>query len=260
MSAVNFEKVVLADGRAVMYRGDCLALLAAGLLKADAIVSDPPYGIGYQHSGKTKGNVASSTAKIIGDESRFDPAPWIDAAPRSRRQKPSELSGVGGDPLIVLFGADHFKNRLPDGGTLLAWDKHLGRAPDDQFTDCEWAWCGRKVKREVFRHLWKGVISKRERDDQCPTHPSSGGGKAPRAHVSQKPVALMRWCIQKLKPPVGGLILDPYAGSGSTGVAALSLGHRFIGVEVDESHFKTACARIDDFWKKHGSESTCQDR
>lgn len=256
MTFKTTKKIILADGRAILYRGDSIELLKAGLLKCDAIVSDPPYGIGYQHSGNTTGNVLSSTATIFGDDQPFDPAPWIDLVPKSRFQSKGELKKAGGEPLIVLFGADSFRARIPECGTLLAWDKHVGNGPDDSFSDCEWAWCGRKVKREVFRHLWKGAISSRQREDNCPTFPPKNGSKSQRAHVAQKPVALMRWCIQKLKPPINGVILDPYAGSGTTGIAALSLGYRFIGVEIEENHFKTACARIEDFWKKHGSDQS----
>ena len=78
-------------------------------------------------------------------------------------------------------------------------------------------------------------------------HGGGGNGAArfARVHVSQKPVALMRWCIEKLKPPPGGVILDPFMGSGSTALAALSLGYGFIGCEIDQGHFETACARIE---------------
>lgn len=254
----EFEKVELAGGRVTLYRGDCLALLAAGLLKCDAIVADPPYGIGYQHSGGTKGNVPSSTKKILGDDVPFDPAPWISAAPKSRRQRSTELVGnVGKCGLqIVLFGADKFHNRLPECGVFLAWDKHLGQAGDDSFTDCEWAWCGKKVRREVFRWLWKGVVAQKHPDDMSPTKGGKGHGGArfARVHVSQKPVALMRWCIEKLKVRPGGVILDPYMGSASTGIAALSLGYCFVGVEKDPEDFKVARQRIEAWWAEHGGK------
>ncbi len=130
----------------------------------------------------------------------------------------------------------------------------MGQGPDDSFTDCEWGWCGKKVRREVFRWLWKGVICKKSAEDCSPTKGGKGHGatKFARVHVSQKPVALMRWSIEKLKPPPGGLILDPYMGSGSTGIAALSLGHRFIGVEIDPGHFEIACQRIEEAQRQMG--------
>ena len=242
MHKVN--QVSLHGGRVTLLQGDSLNLLAAGLLDCDAVVSDPPYGIGYTHGGnpaRVSNNPSAArprthTAPICGDDQPFDPAPWIAHASRTRARSIPKNGGAA--PLIVLWGADHFMQRLPAGGSLLAWDKHLGYGPDDSFADCEWAWCGRPTKREVFRHLWKGVACKKDAEDRMST------GAWRRLHVSQKPVAAMRWCIEKLKLPPNSLILDPYMGSGSTGVAALSLGHRFSGVEVDSDIFGTACQRL----------------
>ncbi len=118
--------------------------------------------------------------------------------------------------------------RLPKGGSLLAWDKDLGRGGDDSFAHCEWAWCGRKVKREVFRWLWKGVCTQKSSldvDTTVVTDRTSGKVFA-RVHISQKLVELMRWCIDKVRPLAGLPIFDPYMGSGSTPIAALSLGHK----------------------------------
>ena len=251
--APEFEKIVLADGRATLYRGDCRELPAAGLLKCDAVVADPPYGIGFQHSGGGIGGSVDSKIcvpkkdKITGDDVAFEPAQLLTLAPIAN----------DGAQRIILFGANNFLRKLPASGTLLAWDKNLGHGPDDSFSDCEWLWCGRSVKRSVFRHLWKGVACKRDADDCSPTKGDKvhGGARFARAHVSQKPVALMRWCIQKLKPPPGGVILDPYAGSGSTGIAALSLGYRFTGVEIDPGHFDTMRQRIEAWWAEHGSDA-----
>jgi DNA modification methylase len=79
--------------------------------------------------------------------------------------------------------------------------------------------------------MWKGLIKASEKDDV-------------RQHPTQKPVALLRWCIEHL--PVGcETILDPFMGSGTTGVAAVKLGRRFIGVEIDERYFDIACRRIE---------------
>jgi len=65
-------------------------------------------------------------------------------------------------------------------------------------------------------------------------------------HPTQKPVALMRWCIEQAKVPPGGVILDPYLGSGSTGVAAVQMRHPFIGIEIEERYFDIACWRIEE--------------
>ena len=240
------RKEVIGD--ATLYLGDCLELLRAGVFgRIGAIVSDPPYGIGYQHSGGGGGlargvNGVSKVAPIHGDDVRFDPLPWLDAAPRSSLEKLNNGGTYGGFPLILLWGADHYMHSRPRGGTMLAWDKHLGRGADDSFADCEWAWCGRKVKRDVFRWLWKGITTDKTRLDL-----PGDGGRFRRVHVSQKPVELMRWCIDKVRPTVGLPVLDPYMGSASTGIAALSLGLPFIGCEIDPEHFEVACARMQMF-------------
>ncbi len=256
-----FETVTLCDGRVTLYRGDSLELLKAGVLKGfDAIVSDPPYGIGFQHGGGgNDAHLASkpmqNTGPIHGDSAPFDHRPWIAAVPRTE----NKTSTCGGAPRIILWGADRYMQRLPEGGTLLAWDKHMGVGPDDSFADCEWAWCGRKTKREVFRWLWKGVVAQKAPLDMPPADIKGGKGhgaaRFARVHVSQKPVALMRWCIEKVRPPIGGVVLDPYMGSGSTGVAALSLGYGFIGVEYEQKHFDTAAARIEQAWAQMQGEA-----
>jgi len=249
-------------GNATLYCGDSLELLRAGVFgKIGAIVSDPPYGINYAKNGGGTGRINSNgiltngvkgqefnSIFIVGDDAPFDPQPWIDCLPEAFISDHSKAQGHGAMP-ILLWGADHYMQRLPDGGTMLAWDKHLGRGADDNFTDCEWAWVGRKVKREVFRWLWKGVCA-----EKCPldtlttvTTARATGKVFARVHVSQKPVELMRWCIDKVRPQSGLPILDPYMGSGTTGIAALSLGHSFVGCEIDPAHFDVACRRIEKF-------------
>lgn len=237
-------------GNITLYCGDSLELLRAGVFgKIGAIVSDPPYGIGFQHSGGGAGGTVPSrgapacVAPIAGDDAPFDPAPWIEAAPRPGHQP------AGADwRLICLWGAEHYMQRLPEGGTLLAWDKHLGRGPDDSFTDCEWAWLGRRTRREVFRWLWKGVVAQRSAYDMPPTSVKGGKGhgatRFARMHVSQKPVELMRWCIDKVRPLSGLPILDPYMGSGSTLAASYTLGLPAIGCEIDPLIFEQACERV----------------
>lgn len=267
-SSPIFEKRIIGD--CTLYRGDCLELLRAGpgktglFGKIGAIVSDPPYGIGYQHGGGGErinqiSNLPARTDAITGDDLPFSPTPWINAAPCNEARKGTTYGGeplivYGGEPLIVLWGADHYMQRLPIGGTMLAWDKHLGRGPDDSFADCEWAWCGRKVKREVFRWLWKGVCTQKSALNVAttPITERTSGKVFARVHVSQKPVELMRWCIDKVRPLAGLPVLDPYMGSGSTAIAALSLGHTFIGCEIDPGHFDVACRRIEAFYQRQG--------
>lgn len=258
VGSVQFQKCVIGD--ATLYCGDSRELLRAGVFGGiGAIVSDPPYGIGYQHGGSCRGafggkQIQSNSQKIIGDDEDFDPSCWVNNAPLPRIEKPLS-AGLHGHKKIILWGAENYMQLLPKGGTMLAWDKNLGRAGDDSFADCEWAWCGRKVKREVFRWVWKGVVKQRSRLDinTIPNYDPKSGKSFPRLHVSQKPVELMRWCIEKVKPIEGLPILDPYMGSGTTGVAALSLGHSFIGCEISPEFFEIACRRIELFYERGGA-------
>ena len=64
-------------------------------------------------------------------------------------------------------------------------------------------------------------------------------------HPTQKPVALMAWCMEKAKVPQGATVFDPYMGSGTTAIACLRTGRNFIGVEMDAKHFQTARERIE---------------
>lgn len=68
-------------------------------------------------------------------------------------------------------------------------------------------------------------------------------------HPTQKPVEVMSWCIQQL-PPNAMTILDPFMGSGTTGVACANLGRKFVGIEISESYFDIACRRIEEAYKQ----------
>lgn len=215
------EKVVI--GNAELWHGDCREVLP--LVTADACVTDPPYGIGYVHSGggaspvsldmKRRGTLGKNANKPIHDDKvPFDPAPLLRF------------------PVVLMFGADHYRARLPEGGTLIAWDKHTGIGPNDSFADAEYAWTNLKIKRNVIRYLWKGVA--------CVKAGEEGGQ---RWHPTTKPQGVMRWCLEQM--PQARVIVDPYMGSGSTGVAAVAMGLRFIGVEIHRPYFDIACERIE---------------
>jgi site-specific DNA-methyltransferase (adenine-specific)/modification methylase len=204
----------LAEG-VTLYLGDCREILP-DLGKVDAVVTDPPYGIGYSKGsgGKGKHHVRNIEA-IEGDTEPFDPAPFLDFEE------------------VILWGGNHYASRLPHG-CWLAWDKLAGMEAFDSFSDVEFAWQKGRGKDRIFSHLWKGICKASEK----------GGGKE-RWCPTQKPVDLMRWCI-KLLPPTATLILDPFMGSGTTGVAAVKLGRKFIGIEIVPKYFEVACRRIAD--------------
>lgn len=213
----------LSEG-VILYCGDCreiLPTLGGGM----AVVSDPPYGIAFAHGGNDKSGIgkgayATKFAKVAieGDAGPFDPTPMLAA----------------GDEFI-LWGGNHFADRLPASACWLIWDKRAASQHSNDFADCEIAWTsGRSVAR-IFRHQWDGMMKASERGIQ-------------RVHPTQKPVALMEWCLRRTTPEKA--VLDPYMGSGTTGVACVRLGRRFVGIEINPGFFDVACRRIGDELKQ----------
>ena len=202
-------------GNATLYLGDCLEILPSIRKQVDAVVSDPPYGIGYVHGGGGRGLAGCNTNRkpIHGDDAPFDPISWIE---------------IASDNPILLWGADHYKTRLPDGGRFLVWDKSCGQGAADSFVDAEFAWTNRRNARRIYRHFWKGVTRSGEDNSNA----------SRRTHPSQKPVELMRWCLETARIGLGKTVLDPYMGSGSTGVACVTTGRKFIGIEIDPDYFE----------------------
>jgi site-specific DNA-methyltransferase (adenine-specific)/modification methylase len=200
-------------GDATLYLADCRDVLPT-LSGIDAVVTDPPYGISYQkgRGGKGKHTVRNIEA-IAGDDEPFDPTPFL------------------GFSDVVLWGANHYAAHLPHG-RWMAWDKLASVREFDSFSDVEFAWRSGRGKDRIFSHLWKGICKDSEK-----------GGKE-RWHPMQKPIALMEWCINSL--PDAHTILDPFMGSGTTGVACVRMGRSFIGIEIEPRYFDIACRRIEE--------------
>jgi site-specific DNA-methyltransferase (adenine-specific)/modification methylase len=209
-------------GAATLYCGDCREI-APGLARPAAVISDPPYGQGYgsayRRFGKWrdahKARIVLQRPAIAGDDAPFDPAPWMDAA-----------------PTVLLWGAHKFADRLPPG-MWLVWDK-VPTGKERTQGDGEAAWLNRDGVMRIFRHLWDGICVS-DRADLCDG----------RVHPMQKPVEVMRWSIGQAGIKAGAVIMDPYMGSGGTGVAAVQMGHPFVGIEIDPTYFATACRRIE---------------
>lgn len=216
-------------GSARLILGDCREI-APTLARPSAIISDPPYGIGWRTdttrfssgrrgSNHRRGDGRNDFGPIRGDAEPFDPMPWVDAADR-----------------VVLWGANHFAERLSPGTTLV-WVKKASHLWGTFLSDAEIAWMRGGQGVYCCEVPWSP-----------PARAMDAGGdlRHPRSiHPTQKPTALMKWCIGKARVPAGGVVLDPFAGSGSTIVAALSLGHPTVGIEVDPRFFDVMLRRVE---------------
>jgi site-specific DNA-methyltransferase (adenine-specific)/modification methylase len=198
-------------GNATLYLGDCMEILPT-LDKVDAVITDPPYGIN-ENSKKvaSRGNMAAP--KDYGD---FD---WDKAPPADELIELIRTKGK----YQAFFGGNYFT--LPPTSCWLVWDKLNG---DNDFADCELAWTNwpKAVRRLQWR--WNGMIRQ---------------GNEERYHPTQKPLEVMKWVIELC--PKSESILDPFMGSGTTGVAAIQLGKKFIGIEREPKYFEIACKRIE---------------
>ena len=207
-----FEEVTIGNARLI--HGDCREVLPT-LGRFDAVITDPPYGIGIGRSiNRGKGNKASPT--------NYGDTDWDDEPPSFELLRDM----VSNARVACIWGGNYFP--LPPSRAWLVWDKML-RGQD--MADCELAWTnytGKGVR--LIRHLWAGFF--RDGDDPRGLHPA------------QKPEDVMRWAI--LGAGNQQTILDPFMGSGTTGVACVQLGRTFTGIERDRKYFDIACRRIED--------------
>ena len=184
-------------------------------VRPDLVIADPPYGIAFDTDfTRFTGGVSASFgthAPVANDDEPFDPSPIL---------------GIGVN--AILFGANAYSDRLPCG-TWLVWDKRSTNGSKNVMSDGEVAWLNKGHGVYIFNHTWDGFNRASER------------GTA--HHPTQKPVALMRWLVERFSKP-GDLIFDPYMGSGPIAAACHQLGRRYIGVELVETYCATAVKRL----------------
>jgi DNA modification methylase len=202
----------MSDVRLIL--GDCLEVMRtmeAG--SVDAVITDPNYGIGV-----TRMTLGNGVNTIYRGQSNWDDTPPPPLAF-------SEIKRLSGKQII--WGGNYFTDNLPASRCWLVWDKHTG---ENDFADCELAYTNLDRVVKKFDKSWVGNNAKDTRE---------------RVHPTQKPIALMEWCILMATNP-GDTILDPFMGSGTTGVACVQTGRNFIGIEIDPAYFKIAERRIHD--------------
>jgi len=197
-------------GNATLYLGDCLEIMPT-LGKVDAVVTDPPYGIG-EAAGKNASRSNLAVAKDYGVDS------WDDETADEAIALAVSISQSQ-----IIFGGNYYN--LPPAKCWLVWDKENGA---NDFADAELAWTSLDKAIRLKRYMWNGMLraNKEKRGD----------------HPTQKPIGIMEWCLDFV--PDAKTVLDPFMGSGTTGVACMNLGRSFIGIEKEPKYFDIACERI----------------
>lgn len=201
---VNEERI----GNQRLILGDCLSIIPEIADQCGAILTDPPYGI----AAKWQGGSGHGWGKAAGQtEARNE---WDESPP------PASLvwSWRKTEAPAIIWGGNYFD--LGPARGLLVWNK-----PERNFTlaEAEVAWTNLDMRMRVF------------------DHPRS---EPNRVHPTQKPLALMAWCLGFL--PKDAVVLDPFMGSGTTMVACEKAGRRGIGIERDPHWFDVACRRVDE--------------
>ncbi len=207
-----------------IYHADCADILPTiDPADVDLLLTDPPYGInintdfsglsGTSDWNRRKGHYQGKTyQRVVGDESHFDP---------THLTLPFEQ--------CVLFGANHFYDKLPAEGTWHVWDKRDG-LNSNMMSDFEVFWSSfPSGPSRLYRHKWLGYMRASEVGEHL--------------HPTQKPTSLMVTIVDKWTQP-GDLIFDPYMGSGPVAQACHVLGRRYIGVEIVEDYCQIAVDRL----------------
>jgi DNA modification methylase len=211
------------SGGITIYLGDCKKILP-WIQPVDLLLTDPPYGIG---EARKKNVNRSNTTKFAGRNSfvmskDYGTSDWDDAPPPDWFIESAKESAK----TQILWGGNYYG--LPASSCWLVWDKDNG---ENDFADCELAWTNMPKAVRKFRWKWHGMLQEQ-----------MGDKKEHRVHPTQKPTALMRWCLSLV--PEAKTVLDPFMGSGTTLVASKLEGRQAIGIEINEAYCEAAAKRL----------------
>lgn len=199
------KKPYYQDEWVTIYLGDCREILPE-LPKVDLVLADPPYGIYDPRIKYTRTNK------------------WKEMYKNDEPFNPTFLLPLGN---LILWGANCYASRLPDSKTWLAWIKTYTDGRKGQGGDVDFAWTNCVGRSRSFYYLWAGYY----RDGEVGRY----------LHPTQKPEALIEWCLSLV--PNANLILDPFLGSGTTAYCAKKLNRKCIGIEIEERYCEISAKR-----------------
>ena len=206
------------SGGITIYHGDAREVLPT-LRPIDLLLVDPPYGIEMDNNdnrGNTRRGKSLTHSKEY-DDAKWDQEPIDDSLFSMARAKATWQ---------IIFGGNFYD--LPPSRCWLVWDKDNGA---NGYADCELAWTNLDRAVRKFRWRWHGMLQEK-----------GGRNKEHRWHPTQKPLALMKWCISLAPNP--SMILDPFMGSGTTLLATKESGCKAIGIEAQEKYAEIAAKRL----------------
>ena len=227
-------------GDCTLYLGDCRAVLPT-LGRVDAVVTDPPYvglkgGVVHRRYGGVAAKKIVSVS--VGDTwaASLDWAPLVEAAASKVVAVFCNYSSVA--DLRLAFGLEAV--------SLAVWHK-INAAPavnNVPRQTTEFIWLFKAGPNARWRTITDTLFSVNSANAGCVTNGErliEPDGRA--SHPTQKPIAIMQPFVALVEQ--GGTILDPFMGSGTTGVACVKLGRKFIGIEIEPRYFDIACKRIE---------------
>lgn len=206
------------NGQIILHNADCVDIMQGiGDKEIDLILTDPPYGIDYGGQLKGKGDGKGGA----------DKNGWKSyGCPEWDKERPKEEifeSILRISKNQIIWGGNYFADLLPAMQCWLVWDK--GQR-EFSLADGEMAWTSFDKAMRIFTYARSKALQDRK------------------VHPTQKPVALMSWCLNKYSKE-NDLIFDGFFGSGTTAISCIRTKRRFIGCELDKEYFEKACERID---------------
>ena len=200
-----------------IYNMDCLeGMKQLPEFFADLVLTDPPYGIGSAKNGKVGGEKLAPVknyGKQEWDLNHVDKKYFDEMFRVSKNQ--------------IIFGGNYYIDYLYNSSCWIIWDKEI----TGNFADCEMAWTSFNTAVRKIKHRWNGMLQEDMKN------------KEKRYHPTQKPLRVMEWIIKRYTKE-GEIVLDPFAGSGTTLVACKRLHRNYIGFELCDEYVRVSEKRL----------------